>query len=126
MNIISKRNISHQQGASVFTTLMVVILIGLVAMSGLKIVPAYMDNSVIVGAMEGLVEENEVAEMRVRDIRDALSKTLLANGMRDFDYENVELINEKGSEYVSINYETRVPIFYNIEAVVIFTNRFDL
>lgn len=114
-----------QQG-SMYTTVMVVALVGIVAIAGLKAIPAYMDNGVVVGTIEAMDERNELEKMNVREIRAALQRTLITNGIRDFDPLNIQLISEDGERYVTINYEVRSPLFMNIDLVVVFDDRFDL
>jgi hypothetical protein len=126
MEIRTEISIAGQKGASIFATFLVVVLIGLFAMSGLKVVPAYLDNNVIVGAIEAMDDNTGLTEMNIREIRDGLSRSLITNGIRDFDFENVQLVEDGRNEYLDINYEARAPLFYNIEAVVVFTNRFEL
>lgn len=118
----------NQTGATLISVMLIVIMTALVLVSALKIVPTYMDNSILRSAMEAMIESREVGEMTARELRSNLSQTLNTNNIRDFDLSNVLLIKEKGEEgpHVLINYEARVPIFYNIEAVVIFDNRFEI
>ena len=114
----------RQRGAF-YSTLILVALVGLFLTAGLKIAPAYIDNNIIVDAMEGIRENNNIAELGLPEIRTMLMRTLNTNNIRNFDAANVVLVREGAMEYIDINYETRVRLFFNIDAMVKFENRFD-
>lgn len=128
MSIISLKRMGSskkaQRGASIFGMAMLLALIGLFLLSALKIAPVYLDNNVIVNAMEGLANNNDLRVMSVGEIRNALGRSLRTNNV-SLDLNDVVLNREGNNEYIDINYESRVPLFYNIEVVVTFENRFD-
>jgi len=118
-------SIAKQKGASFFGTVMLLVVIGMVLLSGLKVAPSYLDNGVIVNAMEGMANNNDLAEMSVAEIRSSLQRSLQTNNINRFDMSSVQAVRADGQDYIDINYESRVPLFYNIEVVVIFENRFE-
>ena len=62
--------------------------------------------------------------MSLADVRTNLMRTLNTNRI-EFDASTIVLTKDSGKEYIDINYESRRPLFYNIEAVVVFTHRFE-
>lgn len=117
--------LSRQKGASVFGIVILLVMVGMFLLSGLKVAPAYMDNNVIVNSMEGIISNNDFEAMSMSEIRSALQRSMVTNSIRDFETSNVVLTREGDDSFVDINYESRVPLFYNIEIVVVFENRFD-
>ena len=75
--------------------------------------------------MEGIISNNDFEAMSMSEIRSALQRSMVTNSIRDFETSNVVLTREGDDSFVDINYESRVPLFYNIEIVVVFENRFD-
>jgi hypothetical protein len=124
MKVIASQSPGRQRG-SMYSTMIMVVLIALFFTAALKLVPAYLDNNVIVNAMEGMAEDNDMAKLQIGEIRSNLMRTLNTNDIRGFDATQVKIVSEGSQEFVDINYETRIPLFYNIEAVVKFQNRFD-
>lgn len=124
-NVYSFKSSKRQNGASFLTIIFLLIIIGMVLLSGIKVAPAYMDNNVVNNAMEGIISNNDFESMGIGDIRADLQRALITNGIREFDGSNVVLTREGDNRYIDINYEYRTPLFYNIEVVVIFENRFD-
>ena len=122
---ISNNTKRSQKGASIFATIFFLVIVGMVLLSVLKVVPSYLDNNVIKNAMQGMIDNNDFEETSLSDVRSELQRSLITNGIRDFSSANVVLIREGDERYIDINYETRSPLFYNIEIVVVFENRFD-
>jgi hypothetical protein len=112
------------QRGSVYTTMILVALFAVVILAGLKIVPAYIDDSAVNSTMESMAATAEFETMDIADIRSSLMKTLNTNRI-NFDANNVVIVKENGGEYVDVNYESRKPLFYNIEAVVVFKHRYE-
>ena len=122
---ISKCSTRYQQGASIFALIFFLVIVGMVLLSALKVVPAYMDNNVIVNAVEDMIANNDFEEMSLAEVRSDLQRSLITNGIRDFESSYVVLTREGDDRFIDINYEARAPLFYNIEIIVVFANRFD-
>ena len=124
MNVIASSTLQKQRG-SAYSTMIMVVLIAMFLTAALKLAPAYLANNVINNAMASIAENNDMAVFSIGEIRSALMRTLDTNDIRGFNAANVQVVMEGSQEFVDINYERRVPLFYNIEAVVIFENMFD-
>lgn len=120
----SFRKLPQRQRGSFYSTAIIVAMFGIFLTAALKIAPAYMDNNVIVNTMDGIAANNDMAQMSVADIRDSLMKTLSVNNV-SLPGDSIKLVQEGSTEFVEISYESRVPLFYNISAVVSFNNRFE-
>lgn len=113
-----------QRGASIYAMLVVMTLLGLIIFTGLKLSPAYLDNSAVNNAIGNLQESGELHSMSLRDIRTYVSRTMQANGA-NWDSDNIDQVEEGGVEYLVLDYESRVPLFANIDAVVKFNKRIE-
>jgi hypothetical protein len=112
-----------QQG-SFYSTAIIVVMFGVFLTTALKIAPAYMDNNVVTNAMESVAANNNLKEMSQADIRASVMKTLNVNNVA-LDSNAIKVVQEGSAEFVVISYEARVPLFYNISAIVAFDNRFE-
>ncbi len=115
----------RQKGASVFAIIILLVMVGMFLLSALKVAPSYMDNNVIVNAMDGMINNNDFESMSIAKVRSNLQRSLVTNNIREFDSSSGVLTREGNNNFVDINYESRVPLFYNIDIVVTFENRFD-
>jgi hypothetical protein len=123
MKSMRARSARAQRG-SIYTTMILVALFALVILAALKIAPAYIEDQTIKGTLETMAESDDFATMSIAEVRQSLMRTLNTNRV-DFDASNVVLAKDGGKEYVDVNYESRKPLFYNIEAVVVFSHRFE-
>ncbi len=117
-------NPGKQSGASLWGIMTLVALIGLVLTVALKIAPAYLSNGVITNAMEGVIANNDIKTMNIAEIRSDIMRTLRTNRIT-FNPADIKVVRENNVEYIDINYETRVDIMYNVDAIVSFENRFN-
>ena len=118
-------NPARQQGASLWGTMLLVGLLGLVLTLALKIAPAYLTNNIIVNAMNGVIANNDINTMDITEIRNDVMRTVRTNRIEGFSPADIKVVRENNVEYLDINYERRVHLMYNIDAVVVFTNRFN-
>ena len=123
MKVPKFRSVQAQRG-SIYTTMILVALFGLVILATLKIAPAYLDDQAVTGTMETLAETEEFADMSINEVRESLMRTLNTNRI-SFDPSTVTLVKVDGTDFIDITYESRKPLFYNIEAVVKFQHRFE-
>ena len=126
MKISTSGRPQFQQGASVFSLLLIAAMVGMFLLAGLKLTPAYMDNNVITNGVEGALANNNLDEISIGQFRSEVMKTVNVNRVDGFDSSSIIFTEEGNLEYIDVNYETRVPLFYNIDAVVKFENRFEL
>ena len=120
-----RANPGKQFGASLWGVMLLVGLIGLVLTVALKVAPAYLSNNVIVNAMNGVIANNDIKTMDIAEIRNDVMRTVRTNRITGFSPADIKVVRENNVEYIDINYETRVDIMYNIDAVVSFENRFN-
>ncbi len=59
------------------------------------------------------------------DIKKQLSNFNMVNNVRNPEANDIKIERLKNKFLVNLNYERRVPLFYNIEVVVTFRNQFD-
>jgi hypothetical protein len=116
---------AKQLGASLWGVMLLVGLIGLVLTVALKIIPAYLSNNIIVNAMNGVIANNDIQTMDIAEVRNDVMRTVRTNRITGFSPASIKVVRENNIEYIDINYETRVDLMYNIDAVVTFENRFN-
>ncbi len=108
-----------QQGWS-FTGLMLVLMVaGLFVAVGFKLAPAYADHSTLKSIMEDVISDRHLLSEKKHDIRLTITKRLrLNNTTMPKDFLVIE--KDKGTVKLIVNYELRVPMFYNVDALVYF------
>ena len=117
-------DLSKQKGASLYALIVVMILLGILILAGLKLSPAYIDDMVVKNAIENLKESGELEDMSLRDIRRYVTRTVQTNG-GNFASDSIDQVEEGGVDYIAVEYESRVAMFLNIDAIVKFSDRIE-
>ena len=120
---------SRQQGMSFYGVLFVLIVIGFCATVAVKIGPVYMDNKVVVRALEDI--KNTYAGADVQELTDTAIKGKVSNyfqvNMVDPEIEkNVKVTRVKDKVILSIDYEIRKNFMGNLDVVIVFNNEVEL
>jgi len=121
MNMI-RQYPARQKGATLYALIVVMTLLGIIIFAGLKISPAYIDDRIISTTLENMRAEGELASAPLSEIRRRVSRTMIANGA-NWQSDSLDQVEQGGVNYIEVKYETRVPMFWNIDAIVKFDYR---
>lgn len=112
------------EGMSVVSLLAVVTLVAGVVVLALRLGPHYIDFQTLDSIMDGLPSA-QIHEMDKAAIRDLLTKRYKINNIRDLNLrEVVSIERKKDSTDITIDYEIREPLVYNIDAVLTFSETY--
>ncbi|HBD12477.1 MAG TPA: hypothetical protein DCZ13_10045 [Porticoccaceae bacterium] len=114
----------HQKGLSSIGLLIVLAIAAFLGLLVFKIGPLYLDNYFVNAALQSLGDE-QVHKMSNGEIRSKMSKYFSVNGVRDINVNTVEIERKKTHTEVRINYEKRVNILGNVDAIVTFDNLYE-
>lgn len=123
MNMNQKKsvNYSKQHGATMWTTLSVVLMVGFLAMIAFKLIPIYLDHAIIRGSMQEIVNGREFRNMSTRQIMTSMDKRMTIDNIRGMSKDAFKVKKEKsGERYIVINYSQKVSIISNVSALVEF------
>jgi hypothetical protein len=116
---------SKQGGASFLSWIVIAALVSAVGLIAARVAPAYVDYMTIVKLIEALPND-QVHTMSKTEIREALNKRFLINNIRDLDVNQiVDIDHKRDHTELSLRYEVRQPLIYNISVVVSFNRTFD-
>lgn len=118
-----------QRGLSSLGWLLVLLIAGFSLTLAFKMVPAYADNIYIQDALKSLTEfentERGYAGMSDSAIRDHLGNYFMINNVRSAAAKSLKIDRKSDKVLVNMDYEVRVPLFYNVDVVMKFRNQFD-
>ncbi len=114
----------RQRGLSALGTLVVIIL----AVSGvtlvLKLAPYYIDYFTIRSVLEDL-PANQVRSMSRASLDELLQKRFSINNLRGFKIRDIiKLDRSREGTALELNYEQREHLFFNVDVVLTFQNRY--
>jgi len=117
----------HQRGFGALEW-MVILFVGGVALStGIKLVPIYIDNMAIQDAFEALYSQQAPVKRKpaAGDIESSISRKLRTNNINYLSKDNVEIdYSDDSHMIIKLDYEGRVGVVGNIDAVVRFSHDF--
>jgi len=113
-----------QRGATLIFWLFFVSLIGFMLMIGVKLFPVYYKGFTTQKIVEDIALEMQNKKPNKKQIWEAISKRININGINDVKKEHFVYSKErKGALEVGLDYELRVPIIANLDAVAKFDQR---
>lgn len=119
-------NIRKQQGWTMWSLMFTLLVIGSISWVGLKIVPLYMDNSTIRGAIKPMAQDRSLADASYDEIVTLIQKRLSINNVRWVKPDNIEFVEEDNFTQVRIDYEKRIKMVSNIDIILTFENHVNL
>ncbi len=111
---------SVQRGAGLLTMIFCLALLGLVALTALRLVPVYLEYGVV--KKELLTVAAELGDERAssREVWRRLSKRLDVNNVNDVSEENLIIETRDGEQHIALEYEVVRPFLANIDFLLSF------
>lgn len=116
----------QQAGASTLGILIVVLFFGSLLTLLIKLGPAYLDDYTVKEALQGLDGTENLARMTPADIRNLVSRRMSVNNVTGFDARDIVIGRDGDRVVLSVDYEVRTSVIYNIDAVMSFSHRYEL
>lgn len=114
-----------QRGATMTSVLIGLIVAGIFFTVAFKLYPPYMDQMTINSIIISMTEDEEEMSKSVREIRSNVGKRLYINQIELPNREALQIRLDEGVLYFDLVYEVRVPMFYNIDAIVKFEEHYE-
>ena len=109
----------RQQGMTMVGIIMVCIIIVILAIGGLKVVPAYIEYFQIKKAVTGIVQGGE-ARGTVSDIRKAFDRRATIDDFKSVTAQDIEITKEGNEVVISFAYPKKIPLFSNVSLLIDF------
>jgi len=110
----------QQRGISFGEVLVGVVLLVVLAMFGLKLIPAYMQDAQIKNAFNAIVHDPEMQKASPREIRVSFEKRASIDGIKSISAEDIEISGENGRMILSASYSVKVPLAGNASILLEF------
>jgi len=110
----------YQRGMSLPAIMLVVAMVGFFLMSGIRMLPRYMEYLSIREIVETVAREYNPDEEDLADIRRRLDTMFNTNQINDLQPKDVEIFHKEGRTYTDASYEARVPIMGIVDAIMTF------
>ena len=125
VGVIVRKSLSKQHGLSSLGWLVVLSIAGFLLLITFKLAPVYLEDRFVVGAMESLANDPELAQLTKGEINRKLSSAFAVNNVRGQARNSVDVKKSNKKTIVSIRYEERIPILLNADVVLSFHHELD-
>ncbi len=116
------KGMEEQSGASMIAVLAWLVFAASVFTCVLKFTPLYHDNFSVEKTLDSIEERYGIEDASVADIRDWMERGFQVNNLPDEIEQSAKVRREGNEIIIDVNYERRVPMMYNIDAVLTFKN----
>ena len=106
-----------QQGITLIGFVMILILLGGVAYIAMRLIPMYTEYFSVVKALNGIIQEPGIDTMDQLKIRDLLSRRFDISYVDSIEPKDVKITHQGGGTTLSVEYEVRKPVAYNIDLI---------
>lgn len=111
-----------QKGLTLLGFAIVVVVVGIFALVGMRLFPIYSEYYNVVGAMENLKNQPEIATKAPPEIKDIFFRKLYVNYVESVEPKNV-LVSRTGGLHIRVKYEVRRPMVGNLDVVASFDKK---
>ncbi|MCW8126351.1 DUF4845 domain-containing protein [Microbulbifer halophilus] len=118
-----RSSLRRQRGMSYWGWLGIVAIFGFILTCASKMGPAYIDAYYVDEGLRDLSENPGLRDMSRGEIKKELDRFFLINNVRGEPTESVRILRGADSMLVSVDYELRQPLFYNVDVVMKFNKQ---
>ncbi|WP_293267204.1 DUF4845 domain-containing protein [Neptunomonas sp.] len=115
----------REKGTSFFNMLIVLMMVGSLFAIAFKIYPPYLDHVTIKAVVEGVANDYDELRKPVAAIKGNIYTRLNINQVTLPDQNALSIVNNKGVLLFDLQYEVRLPMFFNVDAVVKFSESYE-
>ncbi|MCP4598883.1 DUF4845 domain-containing protein [Neptuniibacter sp.] len=115
----------QQQGATFFSILIVLIVAGIFFSVAFKLYPAYTDNLTIDSVLTEVMNDREELAKGPSGMKRDITKKFRINQVKLPSKDSLKITRDKGIIRMDLKYEVRIPMFYNVDAMVKFEKQYE-
>ncbi|KFN49004.1 DUF4845 domain-containing protein [Arenimonas composti] len=112
--------VRRQQGITLMSFVIVLIVVGFFAMIAMKLFPMYSEYHNLKGVMDEFAAQPNAARMSPSEVQTDLFRRFNIAYVTSVKKENIKIIREGSRAQLNIAYEVRVPMIGNLDAVGVF------
>lgn len=121
------QNPKRQSGMTMWSLLFVLGTLAFFLFLTFKLLPPYLGDMKIKGALDSLGRQPDAGSMSAPEIQEAIRKRLEIDSADNFDLANSLTITAKGrNKVIRINYESVTPMLFNISALLTFDHSIEV
>ena len=113
---------SKQTGLGLLPMAVLLSVGGLLGLCVLRLAPVYLDHVTIRQIVKNAAEDPDSRNKTASEIRQSMQGAFITNRVETIKLRDIKFVTERNMIIMDANYEVRVPLIYNVDAVVKFDN----
>lgn len=109
-----------QGGFTFWSIVFFILVLGSALVLALRIAPSYLEYRTVRDIMERAVDEFDPNQQSSRQIKTRIRKLLKTSQVYVLTAEDVKVYRDKQEVVIDANYETRFPLFWIVDGVMVF------
>ncbi len=105
---------------------MILALCGFVLIIVVKLFPVYLESFKVNSALQGLTSDSRVEGASDAKVKELILKKLQVDDVDHLTNKDIQIVKQGAKRQVSIDYERRVSMMGNVDAVVAFDNSVEI
>lgn len=106
-----------QRGMTLIGFLLVLAVVGVFVYMGMKLIPMYSEYYAVKQALSGLASDPGIADRSPAQIRDLFFRRLYVSYADNIKSEHVKIVRKDQGFEMTVKYEVRKPLIYNLDVV---------
>ena len=112
---------NKQRGIGFIGVILIIAGLLFLAIIGIKLVPTYLHNMQIERIFKSIVNDPEMQDATVKDIRASFTKRASLDDITEVIAEDIDVSKDGGHISLSANYSVKIPVAGNVSLMVEFT-----
>lgn len=117
-------SVGHQRGIGFLNLLVILMVGGIFFTVGFKLFSPYTDHETFKSIIESVAEDRDELKKPLDQIKRDMQRRFTINQVRLPDKDSLVIKQVEGEIFFDLKYEIRVPMFYNVDAVVKFEENY--
>ncbi|HXG28872.1 MAG TPA: DUF4845 domain-containing protein [Nevskiales bacterium] len=111
----------QQRGLTLISWLLVIAIAVFFGLVGIKSIPVYLNHYKVLSIMKNVASQPGVAEETTAEIRKSFERRFDIDMVKHLSHNDVKVVGQPGGDRsLVVEYEVRVHMFYNVDAVYVF------
>ncbi len=111
---------ARQEGMSLIAMLILVVVLIFALVIAVRLTPVYLESMEVGSILNSMEQDSELQGASRTELRQTLQRYLQVNGIQRIGRDDIGFSDTAGGTLMVIEYEARVPLIFNLDAVAKF------
>ncbi|MBI3772683.1 MAG: DUF4845 domain-containing protein [Gammaproteobacteria bacterium] len=109
-----------QQGMTAISFIILLMIFGFIGMIAIKLFPVYLEHFKVSSALKSMASDQRSKDASDDEIKETIMKKLQIDDVKSLTKDDIQISDSRDGRTVTIEYESRVNMVGNVDAVVKF------